>query len=342
MKSLLKPHPKKSTKGGLKSSVLLGQWLTYRTQRERPLGQGFIYVTTWKERLLEKKRKSLKERGGLSSGWSLIRVVSHQGGLSSGWSLNKVVSHQGGLSRRCSLIRVVSHQVVSQQSGLSTRWSLIRVVSQEGGLSSGCSQQGGLSSVWYLLGWSLSGWSFTRLVRVVFHQGGLSSGWSLGRVVSRQGGLPSGWTLNKVVFHQGGLSTGWSFNKIVSHQGHLLLGVQLYSNQLHPTQPPPTHVPTPFPHPHSHSSAWSWATPRCCSKCGSHQRRSDSWLSAAGEAAGGRWLARCAPCWSWPSVRSSGMRSWPSPLRTQIKQSVCHADQGLQHVHQVCIVDWVF
>ena len=160
VKSLLKPHPKKSTKGGLKSSVLLGQWLTYRTQRERPLSQGFIYVTTWKERLLAKKRKSLKERGGLSSGWSLKNVLSHQGGLSSGWSLIRVVSQEGALSPGWSLIRVVSHH-----GGLSTKWSLNKVVSH----------QGGLSSVWYLLG-GLS-------------QGGLLLGWSLNRVVFHQGGL---------------------------------------------------------------------------------------------------------------------------------------------------------
>ena len=36
--------------------------------------------------------------GDLPSGWSLIRVVSHQGSLSSGWSLTKVVFHQGSLS----------------------------------------------------------------------------------------------------------------------------------------------------------------------------------------------------------------------------------------------------
>ena len=35
---------------------------------------------------------------GLSSGWSVIRVVSHQGGLSSGWSVIRMVSHQDGLS----------------------------------------------------------------------------------------------------------------------------------------------------------------------------------------------------------------------------------------------------
>ena len=158
LKSLLKPHPKKFTKGGLKSSVLLGQWLTYGTQRERPLGQGFIYVTTWKEKM-EKKRKSLKERGGLSSGWSLKKVLSHQGGCSSGWSLirslKKVLSHQGGLSSGWLLIRVVSLRVVSHQGGLSPGWSL--------------------------LGWSL--------IRVVSQQSGLSTRWSLIRVVSHQCGI---------------------------------------------------------------------------------------------------------------------------------------------------------
>ena len=54
-------------------------------------------------------------QGGLSSGWSLTRV------LSSGWSLIRVVSHQGGLTR-----------VVSYQGGLSSGWSLTKVVSHEG------------------------------------------------------------------------------------------------------------------------------------------------------------------------------------------------------------------
>ena len=37
----------------------------------------------------------VSHQGGVSSGWSLIRVVSHQGGVSSGWSLLRVMSHQG-------------------------------------------------------------------------------------------------------------------------------------------------------------------------------------------------------------------------------------------------------
>ena len=50
----------------------------------------------------------------LSSEWSHIRMVSHLGGLSSGWSLIRVFSHkgglsQGGLSSGQSLIWVVSH-----------------------------------------------------------------------------------------------------------------------------------------------------------------------------------------------------------------------------------------
>ena len=36
--------------------------------------------------------------GRFSSGWSFIRVASHQAGLSSGWSLIRVVPHQTGLS----------------------------------------------------------------------------------------------------------------------------------------------------------------------------------------------------------------------------------------------------
>ena len=78
-------------------------------------------------------------QGGLSSRWSLIKVVSqgvdsHQGGLS------VMVFHQGGLSSGWSFIRVVSVvifiKVVSQQGGL-IRWSSIRVVCPQGGLSGG-------------------------------------------------------------------------------------------------------------------------------------------------------------------------------------------------------------
>ena len=59
-------------------------------------------------------------------------MVSHQGGLSSGWSLLKVVSPQGGLSSRWSLLKVVS-----PQGSLSSGWSLLRVVSYQGDLSPG-------------------------------------------------------------------------------------------------------------------------------------------------------------------------------------------------------------
>ena len=61
----------------------------------------------------------------LSSGWSFIRVVSHQGGLLSlGWSLIiRVIFHcQGGLLAGWSLIRVVSYQ-----GGLPLGWSLSKV-----------------------------------------------------------------------------------------------------------------------------------------------------------------------------------------------------------------------
>ena len=58
----------------------------------------------------------ISHHGGLSSWWSLIRVVSHYVGLSV-WSLIMVVSHYGGLS-----------------SVVSSGWSLITVVSHQGGL----------------------------------------------------------------------------------------------------------------------------------------------------------------------------------------------------------------
>ena len=95
--------------------------------------------------------------GGLSSGWSLIRVVSL--GLSSGWSL--WASRQGGLSG--SLIRVVSPGFIRMVSpgGLSgplIRWSFW------------ASDQGGLSG---------------PVIRMVSQ--GLSSGWSLRAFY--QGGL---------------------------------------------------------------------------------------------------------------------------------------------------------
>ena len=118
--------------------------------------------------------QDISHQGGLSSLWSLIRVVPHPGGFSSGWSLIIVASHWGGPSSGWSLIRVVSHHC-----GLSLLWPLIRVVPHQGGFS--------------------SGWS---LIRVVSHHRGLSSGWSLIIVASHQGGLLSWWSLTRLVSHQ--------------------------------------------------------------------------------------------------------------------------------------------
>ena len=130
-------------------------------------------------------------------------MVSYQGGLSSGWSLIWVVSqNQGGLSLGLSL-RVVSHQV-----SISSEWFLIRVVYHQGGpgwclisvISHQCvSYQGGL-----LLGWC-----------------GLSSGWSLKIMVVSQGVFSSGLYLIRVVSHQGGFSSGRSLIRVVSHQSDL-------------------------------------------------------------------------------------------------------------------------
>ena len=91
-------------------------------------------------------------------------MVSHQGGLSSGQSVIRVVSHQGGL------LSVIS----CYQGGLSSGWSVIRVVSHQGSLSSGW------SVVWVVKGVVSSGWCF---IGAVHHQGGVLSGrsskWSL-------------------------------------------------------------------------------------------------------------------------------------------------------------------
>ena len=154
-------------------------------------------------------RKGL-HRGGLSSGWSFIRVVLsgwfftmmvfHQCGLLLGWSFIRVVCHQGGLSSRWSFIRVIFYQdgfirFVFHYDCLSSVWSLTRVVFH---------QVNGLSSKWSSIrcmvwsGWSLTGWSF---VRVVFCEGGFSSGWSFTR-----------WSFVKVVSHQGGLAPGFSLS----------------------------------------------------------------------------------------------------------------------------------
>ena len=133
-----------------------------------------------------------------SSGWSLTR-----GGLSSGWSLIRIVFllSQGVVSHHRSFTRVVSHQIVPSSGA----------VFRQGGLSSGCFFQGDLSQ----------GWSFIRVLshHMVSHQGGLTSDRSFILVVFFiRGGLSPG-----VVSHQGwssirsglssgvvGLSSGWS------------------------------------------------------------------------------------------------------------------------------------
>ena len=75
-----------------------------------------------KERFGRSLIKVASYQGGLSTGWFIIRMVSHLGGQ----SLIRMVSHQGGLLSEWSLTWVVS---------LSLGWSLIWNVSQQGGLS---------------------------------------------------------------------------------------------------------------------------------------------------------------------------------------------------------------
>ena len=103
-------------------------------------------------------------QGGLSSGWSLIRVVFCQSALSSVWYFISVAFHQGALSHQSGTSSVCS---------LSSGCSLINVVFHHGRISPGCS----LSSKWY----------FTRvlsLIWVLSHQGGISLGCSLIRDIS--------------------------------------------------------------------------------------------------------------------------------------------------------------
>ena len=114
-------------------------------------------------------------QGGLSSGWSIIRVVSHHGGLSSGWSLIWVVSHLG------SFHQVVAHQC-GLQDGLSSGWSVVWVVFHEDGLSSG----------WIFIRWSV--------IRVRFSSDGLSSGFFPSDC--HHGGFSSDGIVVKVAFHQ--------------------------------------------------------------------------------------------------------------------------------------------
>ena len=75
-------------------------------------------------------------QGDVSSGWAVIKLVSHKGGLSfsgfsTGWSFIRMVSDQVSLSSGCFFIRMVAHQ-----GGLSSGWSVIMVVAHQGGRSS--------------------------------------------------------------------------------------------------------------------------------------------------------------------------------------------------------------
>ena len=115
-------------------------------------------------------------QGDISSGWSFIRVVSHQWWSESEWTLLGVIFHQG------------SQSVDSPHGHFSSGWSFIRVVVYKGGLSSGCFS--------------------SRVVRVDSPQGDISSGWSFIWVVSHQWWSESEWILLRVIFHQGDLSSG--------------------------------------------------------------------------------------------------------------------------------------
>ena len=78
----------------------------------------------------------VSRQDGLSSRWSLARMIFHRGDLSSGWYF----SRQDGLSSGVSLIRIVSYK-----GCFSSGWSFIGVVSHQDGLSLGWSHQSGLS-----------------------------------------------------------------------------------------------------------------------------------------------------------------------------------------------------
>ena len=188
------------------------------------LHQGVVFLT------MVLSHRVVSDQGGLSPGWSLIRVVSYLGGLLSGWwrslvwvTLPSGVSDHVGLSPRWSLIRVVSHRVVSwgwfhqvvphQGSLLSEwsheggfiRWSHIRVASYRSGLMRMVSS-GGPTSGWPLIGVVSWGWFH----QVVPHQGGLLSEWS------HEGGFIR-WSHIRVASYRSGLmrvvsADGLSFN----------------------------------------------------------------------------------------------------------------------------------
>ena len=141
-----------------------------------------------------------RKEGGLSSGWSLLRVVFTRlifrlGGLSLGWYFIRTVLHQGGLSSGWSFLKAVF-----RHGGPLSRRSFIMVVLYQGGLSS----------------W----WSF---IKEVFHQGCPSSRWPLLRVVlfyrGGQSGLSPGRSFLGMVFHEGGLLSEWFFVMVVLSSG---------------------------------------------------------------------------------------------------------------------------
>ena len=111
---------------------------------------------------------------GLSSIWSIVRLVFHQYGLSTAWSHIRMVCRQAGIASIWSVVRLVFYQY-SPSSG----WYCISMVCCQPGFSSG-----GLSS----------GLSF---IIVDFPREDLASGWSLNRVV-----------VHRVVSHRGSHFSG--------------------------------------------------------------------------------------------------------------------------------------
>ena len=131
---------------------------------------GFTKVVSHQGRCTHTGHWVVFHPGGLSSGWLHIRVI--------GWSFIRVVCHQGGctygslggLSSWWSLIRVVLIRMVScqgsfDQDGLPSGWLHIRVTGWSFIMFRAVSHQGRFSS-----GWSL--------IMVVSHPDGLTSGWS--------------------------------------------------------------------------------------------------------------------------------------------------------------------
>ena len=71
-------------------------------------------------------------RGGISTGWSFIKVAFQQGGLSLRWHFNRVVFHHGGISTRCLSSGWNFNKVLFIRVAL-TGWSFIGVVFHKDG-----------------------------------------------------------------------------------------------------------------------------------------------------------------------------------------------------------------